>query len=116
MNTIDPQLLDVETVNIFLEMGRDVISNLVDLYIENSSVEIQQLDQYALEGSLERIRKTAHSLKGASLNTGASAMGQLCLEIEKNAKENNLDAVRSLIGQLNPLLENTQLAFQHAYE
>jgi HPt (histidine-containing phosphotransfer) domain-containing protein len=116
MSSIDPNLLDEETVNTFLEMGQDVISSLVDLYIENSTEEIQKLLQYPLESHLEEAKKTAHSLKGASFNTGASAMGQLCLEIEKNIKENNTDAARVLITQLSPLLEKTRQAFQQSYE
>jgi histidine phosphotransfer protein HptB len=115
MSTIDPNLLDAETVTTFVEMGREVISSLVELYVENATQEIQKLVQSAQANSMEEVKKTAHSLKGASLNTGARAMGQLCLEIEKNAKENNLGATREEISRLTDLLENTRLAFLQTY-
>ena len=115
MSTIDANFLDAETVSTFVEMGIDVISSLVDLYVENATEEIHNMDQSARSGSVIDIKKAAHSLKGSSFNTGASAMGQLCMEIEKNARENDLEAVRLAILRLPDLLEKTRLAFLETY-
>ena len=88
----------------------------MDLYIDNSTQEIQALSRHALAGNLDEIKKTAHSLKGASYNTGANAMGMLCLQIEKMTQEHNLEVTRDLVAQLPDLLEKTRLAFLQTYE
>jgi len=115
MSIIDPNLLDAETISTFLEMGNEVIASLVDLYIDNSTGEIENMVQAARDGSMDNIKKVAHSLKGASLNMGASAMGRLCLEIERNARENNLEGVREQINRLSGLLESTRQAYLKTY-
>ena len=116
MAVFDPHLLDIETVTTFVEMGNDIISGLVELYVANSTKEIQSLSQNAAAGQMDEIKKTAHSLKGASLNTGARAMGMLCLQIEKTIQNNDLEAARILITLLPELLEKTRLAFLQTYQ
>ncbi|MCE1252960.1 MAG: Hpt domain-containing protein, partial [Anaerolineae bacterium] len=92
------------------EMGADVLSGLVDLYLQQSQSEVKLISDFIQKGDFESLRKTVHSLKGSSYNTGAQKMGDLCLAIEKSLKENDLQSLSNLANALPDVLDQTRQA------
>ncbi len=104
-------LLNTDTLSPFIEMGADVAGSLVELYIQQSSNEVKLIDDLLQKSDFEGARKVIHSLKGASFNTGAQKMGDLCLALEKSIKENDTTTLIKMAEQLPSVLAQTHQAF-----
>jgi HPt (histidine-containing phosphotransfer) domain-containing protein len=103
-------LLNVDALSLFVEMGKDMVTSLVNLYIKDSHEQTDHLLQQLKANHTEEALKNAHSMKGSSFNIGANAMGETCLQIEKLIKENKLSDAETLAESLPELLEQTRLA------
>ena len=75
----------IELLNDLAELGQDCLKKLKEAV--NSS-----------DGEL--LRKTAHSLKGASGNLGAKELQKLAFDLEQNGRDNNFDNSASLINKI----------------
>ena len=75
----------IELLNDLAELGKDCLSKLKE------AVKIS-------DGEL--LRKTAHSLKGASGNLGAKELQKISFELEKMGRENNFSDSILLINQI----------------
>ncbi|MFA5598050.1 MAG: ATP-binding protein, partial [Pusillimonas sp.] len=67
---------------------------------------LKEFNIAVLEENLEKIAKTAHTIKGASANVSASAINQTAKEIEQAAKTQNLKLVTSLLRSLEKDVSN----------
>jgi HPt (histidine-containing phosphotransfer) domain-containing protein len=71
----------VEIVNEYLSVGDDLRAEILRL--------LGEYDRDALE-------RTAHTLKGASANVGATGLADLCAGLEMRAREDQLDDAAGL--------------------
>jgi HPt (histidine-containing phosphotransfer) domain-containing protein len=59
------------------------------------------------EDNLFKMAKAAHTLKGASLNLGATDLANICDKLEVAGKENQIKIINDLMSELENTLELT---------
>ncbi len=80
-------VLDTEPIARLREMGRalgpDVPRRILELYLGDSPARLATLRRGLADGDAQAIERAAHALKGSSANLGASALAELCHQLEK---------------------------------
>ena len=56
---------------------------LIDLYLENASIQISEINAAVKDGNQVGLKQAAHALKGSSLTMGARSIGKTCDVIER---------------------------------
>lgn len=78
--------IDEEAITELKEMLEDEFPDLIETYISDTQTKLDLLQQEIANGNAVEVRKLAHSLKGASVNIGIMAFGELCHDLEEQAK------------------------------
>jgi two-component system, sensor histidine kinase and response regulator len=78
----------------------NLLSDLVQLYSEDSPGLLERLHAGIESHRSDEVRHAAHSLRGLAANFGASILTQSLLRIEEAAAEGRLDEAASLFGQV----------------
>jgi HPt (histidine-containing phosphotransfer) domain-containing protein len=73
----------------------DEFPALITTYIQDSGVRVDDLHQAFVRGDADAVRKSAHSLKGASANLGLVYLAELCRVMEDAAREGVLEGQES---------------------
>ncbi len=82
-------------------VGReDLVQRVLRAFVDQMSVDIQQLIEACESGDAENTGKLAHRIKGASSNAEAEAVRALAEEVESLSKENRLDEAKSQIAKM----------------
>lgn len=72
-----------------LEELRDILDEefpaLLKTYIQDSATRLQDMNDAFARGDADALRKSTHSLKGASANLGLEFLTELCRELEEGA-------------------------------
>lgn len=89
--------VDTETLTMLKEVMEDDFPQLITTYLDDATTRIAQLTPLLGEADCDELRHCAHSLKGSSSNLGATALSEMCFEIEAKAKEQQLDGVETCI-------------------
>ena len=76
------------------------LGELIDLFLEQTPVLIQEIHAAAARGEGAQILTSSHSLKGSSRNMGADVLADLCQEIELASKQHGPAAVTHLLSRL----------------
>ena len=71
--------------------GADFINELIDAFLEDAPLMIQNMRTAAATGDVESFRRNAHSLKSNAHTFGATELGRLAKELETMGRENNLE-------------------------
>ncbi len=87
------QHVDMDTLNMLKDVMEDGFSTLLETYIDDSKIRIADLNTALSAGDADGVRRAAHSLKGSSGNLGANQMAALCLKVEEQGKEENLEGL-----------------------
>ncbi len=85
------------------EIGFDVVDEIILLFIEDSAVRLENLQKAIVEKNLPQIKIEAHGLKGSFGNIGASCIADLCFQIEKKSKTENLNEINSIFKEIESL-------------
>jgi HPt (histidine-containing phosphotransfer) domain-containing protein len=95
------QLLNVETLSAlreFDEPGKnDFISEIINAYLTDTDARFKVLLDNHRAGNAEAVGKTAHAIKGSSLNVGADTLASLMLEIELEGKKGILSPIEKIL-------------------
>jgi HPt (histidine-containing phosphotransfer) domain-containing protein len=87
-----------------LDELRDILEGefpaLVSTYVQDSAVRVQDMNAAFAKGDADALRKSTHSLKGASANLGLEVLSELCRELEEKALAGSLEGVESLLQQV----------------
>lgn len=87
-----------------LDELRDILEGefpaLVSTYVQDSAVRLQDMNAAFAKGDADALRKSTHSLKGASANLGLEVLSELCRELEEKALAGSLEGVESLLQQV----------------
>ena len=88
---IDPQALEI------LKSMTDpaFLVELIDTYLTDSPVLIEQMSIGLASGEIELVRRAAHSLKSNSASFGANQLASAARELELIAKSGTLDGAES---------------------
>lgn len=65
-------------------------SEVVELFIENSSTRIKELNSAVHDMNLDNIESASHSLKGSSSNLGAKKLSAMCGDIVAEVRQGNV--------------------------
>lgn len=105
-------LIDLNQISILIKLGGDddpaLINQFIETYFEDSPAIIQKIGQSIKDKDAKELKASAHKLKGASGNIGASYMQKLCLALENAAKENNLTEAETLYKELLTSYDKTK--------
>ena len=89
-----------------LEELREILDEefpaLVSTYVQDSVVRVQDMQAAYTRGDAEALRKSAHSLKGASANLGLEVLTDLCRQLEEAVlagRQEGMDACLRQIGE-----------------
>ncbi len=92
---LDSTLL--EELNTLLE---DDFPDLIETFLTDARVRIQELVRTVDAGTPEDIRQSAHSFKGSSLNVGAKQLSSLCRELEDLARSGRTQGSKALVDRI----------------
>lgn len=96
---VDPSVL-LEFKDLMGEEGDEMVRDLVDLYINNSPMLIEQMRRQIIAQRLPELQRAAHTLKGNSNQLGAAPLGDICFLLEKLAKAGSLAGAVELVAQI----------------
>ncbi|MCB0722047.1 MAG: Hpt domain-containing protein [Ignavibacteriae bacterium] len=101
------ELVDMNVIEGLKELGDgdtdSFFKEIVELYIDQAVGLINEIKELAASGDAEKLGKTAHTLKGASLNVGSKLFAEVCKTIELAGKQNNLAEIGSEVDKLDEL-------------
>jgi PAS domain S-box-containing protein len=80
--------------------AEELLSEIVDVFIEDIPVQLEELKQGIKENDAAVIRAQGHRIKGASANVGAEAMRQAAYKIELAGTDGKLNTAPGLVAKL----------------
>jgi HPt (histidine-containing phosphotransfer) domain-containing protein len=86
-----------EKAGFTIEEARNIFNEFVTVYAQK----LDEILECIQDKNFEKLAEKAHSLKGTFLNLYLPECAGLSIELEKNAKEKNIDACLSIIEKLN---------------
>jgi signal transduction histidine kinase/DNA-binding response OmpR family regulator/HPt (histidine-containing phosphotransfer) domain-containing protein len=89
------------------EGGPELLSELFDLFRGDAPAMLRGLQAAAVEGDGPKLRKTAHSLRGAALSLGAQALAACCSALEEKGRSGELDGALGLAEEVERQLQRT---------
>jgi len=95
-----PAALDLEVVRRFVSLDGeddDFIREVMGSYVEQLRESVTNLGKALSDGDMKTVRSTAHSIKGASKQIGATRVGDLLGAIERSS---DTDAAKTLLEQV----------------
>ncbi len=92
----------------------EILAEIVREYLASSEECSSELGRLLGEGDCQAIERTAHTLKGASANVGASGLAEVCARLELGARERQLGDAADLMEQLVEELDRVRAALQAA--
>jgi HPt (histidine-containing phosphotransfer) domain-containing protein len=97
---LGPQL-DPQQISLLRSLRKGtLLPQLLRTYREQAVTQIEDLRTAAAKEDAEAIRLIAHTLKSASYSIGANGIGELCSQLESNARANQLGSNATLCGEL----------------
>ena len=89
--------------NIAEKLGLDVedVNELLELYIETTSSDLEGLKAALDAGDQEKIHENAHSIKGASGNLGFTELYEAAKAIDDLARVNTLDGLEEMVEEFS---------------
>ncbi len=107
-----PAALDLNMVRQLVSLDGeddDFIQDVMVSYVEQLKASVKKLSETLDDGDVENAHLTAHSIKGASKQIGATRVGELLGRIER---ENDLEAARQLLEQIDEEVPRVEEAVQ----
>ncbi|MDE3110053.1 MAG: response regulator, partial [Acidobacteriota bacterium] len=99
------ETLDVAAALERVEGDRDLLEELVHLFIEESPKAMEEMRQALGERDARRLERLAHTLKGSSGSLGANRVSQAALLLEMRARSGALENAGELMAALQAELE-----------
>ncbi|MBI4748485.1 MAG: PAS domain S-box protein [Acidobacteria bacterium] len=104
---LNEKVLNPHALQQLLTLGEDdasFLNEFLEMAYPNFAEHITALHRAAHHTKREKLRETAHSLKGAAGTIGAVVMVKICQQLEKVAEEAPTAAIKDLIIQLEQAL------------
>ncbi len=106
-------VLCLPTIQKLYEITRgnnDVLVELIDLFLEDAPTFLENMRQAVIQDAAADLRLAAHSLKSNSAEFGATALCELCRDLEAMGKENELQGATEKVNQAETLYQQVQAA------
>ncbi len=78
----------------------NILKEILDIFIEESAMQIESLKGHLEKKDLEKIKMQAHTIKGASANIGGEVLREIAFKIEKAADTGDFAEIASLMPEL----------------
>ncbi len=88
-----------------LELGMDEFLEIVDLFVEKSGSDLDEMQAALNEGDGQKVLSAVHSIKGASINVGLRDLYEIARQTEVEARKNNLLVVSKKILLIREMLQ-----------
>ena len=89
-----------------------VLDEVIGIYLDEAPTQLERMHRALAGGDAAELGRTAHAFKSASFNVGATALGELCKQLEKQGKADDLNSATTLVRsiermylQVKPLLQ-----------
>lgn len=84
------------------ETNPDFVSEVVQLYFEDSQVKIEKVYQLLSQPvpDYDELDQIVHQFKGSSASLGASYIAQLCIKLRESCQQQNAAACQQLVQQI----------------
>jgi PAS domain S-box-containing protein len=93
--------LDDAALGNLRELGGDeFLGEVIDAFLADAPNLIATLRRSLDEGSVEELRRAAHTLKSNGATLGAEGFAELCRTLEQRAKEGELDGASELVDRI----------------
>jgi len=96
--------------------GDEMVRKVIDLYLSNSSMLVEDLHIGLAQGDAEAVRQGAHALKSSSQNVGACGLATLSQKLEEMGRSGELVDAKKCMGALDDLYPKTVLALKSAIQ
>ena len=96
--------------------GARMVKRVVNLYLSNSAMLIEDLRLALSLEDAEAVRQSAHALKSSSQNVGALGLVTLCQRLEEMGRRGELQNTQEQMSELDDLYPKTVLALKNAVE
>ena len=83
-----------------LDNDTDIMKEIVEIFINTSRADIQELQEAIASKDSEAMANKAHAVKGASANIGAEVIRERACEIEKSIKAGDGEKINELFNNL----------------
>ena len=103
--------IDFEDSNLTTpSLPQEALQEILPMYLSQARKQVATIEKSVKSNDTEAILRVAHQLKGSSSNLGASALAELCSQIE-NTAANGTDGIDSMVADLRPQMDiaETQL-------
>lgn len=111
--SIDYSVLD-KLRGLQIEGAPDVVASIINIYLANSPVLLNEVKRAAEAGDSETLRRASHTLKSSSANVGALQLSESCRELEGIVRANALAKDAEKIVKLVAAIENEFARVRHA--
>jgi HPt (histidine-containing phosphotransfer) domain-containing protein len=92
--------LDLEAVMARLNGDRDLLAELVGIYLEDEGSHLAALQSAVARGNAEEVRRAAHAIKGCVANFSAGPAQAAALALETAGREDDLANAAALLESL----------------
>lgn len=99
-NAAKDAAVDQKTIQELREEGGDLLSDLVEMFIDELPGQLATLEAALSKGDAGAARLTAHRLRGTGGNFGAARMQALASAIEEKGRIGSLDGAAATFVQL----------------
>ena len=110
----DELVLDLGALQAIREMGGDdgdfVLNNIIQMYLETTPPDLQQIETAIATGDPDSLRRAAHSLGSSSATLGAINFAKLCKELENLARSGSIITAENLFLPLQTEYETVKRA------
>ncbi|MGI9260415.1 MAG: two-component regulator propeller domain-containing protein [Woeseiaceae bacterium] len=96
--------------------GDNMVKRVVDLYLSNSSMLVDDLRLALSTNDSESVRQSAHALKSSSQNVGAFGLASLSQKFEEMGRSGKLADIKGCMTELDDLYSNTVSALKAAIQ
>ncbi|HEV2386612.1 MAG TPA: response regulator [Candidatus Acidoferrales bacterium] len=107
-----PMLLDRAAVLTLVEGDRQLLEQLVSIFLDEVPTQLAGLKQAIGDGDAPRVERLAHTLKGAISNFAASSAWEAARRLETLGREKNLAGAEAALTSLGQEVERLKPALQ----
>jgi len=95
MAAYDENELDVAVGLEYSMDNKDFYMDILDTYIEETTEELEQMDEHLANGDMLQYATLVHAIKSSSRLIGATNLGEVAYDMELRAKEGNAEYIAS---------------------
>ncbi|MBW1995441.1 MAG: Hpt domain-containing protein, partial [Deltaproteobacteria bacterium] len=97
--------MDYKTLARNLGLEENEYLEMITLFVEVSNSDLDRWEAGLQQSDAEKVRESAHSIKGAAVNLGLQEIGDTAFKVEVNAREKNLTGAPEAASKIRKMLD-----------